>query len=221
MKKLLTLALVSLPMLASAQNLLVNGSFENGFNGWTLTPGNLATNATAITYGVAAPYPTGAFGEAVPADNAAGNPGYDAVGTHGAYFVDDFAKPETLSQQINVVAGTQYTFGFDAYLPANGYANAGDATFSATVGGFTFANFTVSQGTAQSWVHYSAVGVAGASGPANFTFTFNTNLFPSKDVVVDRVYFAATPPVPEPGTYALMFAGLAAMGYVARRRKSA
>ncbi|MEP7099277.1 MAG: PEP-CTERM sorting domain-containing protein [Burkholderiales bacterium] len=220
MKKLLTLALVSLPMLASAQNMLTNGSFENGFAGWTLAPGNLQTNATTITYGVAAPYPTGAFGEAVTADNAAGNPGYDAVGTHGAYFVDDFAKPETLTQQVSITNGTQYTFGFDAYLPANGFANAGDATFSATVGGFTFADFTVSQGSAQNWVHYSATGFGTGNGLVDFTFTFNTNMYPSKDVVIDRVYFAATPAVPEPETYALMLGGLAAMGFVARRRRS-
>ncbi len=33
--------------------------------------------------------------------------------------------------------------------------------------------------------------------------------------------FASTPPIPEPETYALMLAGLAAVGFVARRRRSA
>ncbi len=218
MKKLLTLALVSLPMLASAQNMLTNGSFENGFVGWTLAPGTLPFNATTITYNSATPYPTGAFGEAVPADNAAGNPGYDAVGTHAAYFVEDFARPETLTQQVNLTNGTEYTFGFDAYLPANGFANAGDASFSATVGGVTFANFNVSAGAAQNWLHYSGNATAGATGLANFVFTFDTNGSPSKDVAIDRVYFAAA--VPEPETYAMMLAGLAVMGFMARRRRS-
>lgn len=219
MKRLLTLALVSLPMLASAQNMLTNGSFENGFAGWTLAPGTLPFNATTITYGAAAAYPNGAFGEAVPADNAAGNLGYDAVGEHAAYFVDDFARPETLTQQVSLVNGTEYTFGFDAYLPANGFANAGEATFSATFGGVTFANFNVSAGTAQNWTHYSGNAIAGGTGLADFVFSFSTNLSPSKDVVIDRVYLAAA--VPEPETYAMMLAGLAAMGFVARRRRAA
>ena len=217
MKKILISALLSLPLFASAQNMLVNGSFESGFTGWTLAPGTLATNAVAIDYGAALAYPTGAFGEAVPADNATGNPGYDAVGAHAAYFVDDFANPETLTQQVNIVAGTNYTFGFDAYLPGNGYANPGEASFSATVAGDTFASFVVSAGTAQNWVHYSSSGIASGSGPVNFVFNFNTNFNPSKDVVIDRVYFAAT--VPEPETYALMLAGLGIVGFVARRRK--
>ena len=46
-----------------------------------------------------------------------------------------------------------------------------------------------------------------ASNPITFTFDINTNTL-------------VLAPVPEPGTYAMMLAGLAAVGFMARRRKS-
>ena len=39
MKKILIAATLCLPLLASAQNLLVNGSFEQGLAGWTVNNG--------------------------------------------------------------------------------------------------------------------------------------------------------------------------------------
>jgi hypothetical protein len=223
MKKTLvaSLALSSalfLPLFASADNLLTNGSFEMGLDGWTLSAGDLATPATAIDYGSTANYPLGAFGEPIPADDAALRGTDEAVGSHALYFVDDFANPETLTQRIaRVQGGTPYSFGFDAYIPANGFANPGDATFSATVGGYTFASFNISAGPVQNWVHFQAAGTPPVSGPVDFTLTFTSDFAPSKDVVIDDVYFAVA--VPEPETYALLIAGLGAVGFMVRRRK--
>lgn len=126
--------LTSAPVLASNQ--LVNGSFEDGSNGWTL--GGVPDDGfppVVIPYRSNASYPGGAFGEPIPNDNAVGNPGLDPVGKHGAYFVADLAHPQTLTQSDTLVAGTSYTFGFDAYVPANGAGNPNDATVSATVAG--------------------------------------------------------------------------------------
>jgi hypothetical protein len=219
MKKTIIASLALLPMLASAGNLLTNGSFENNLDGWTETPGNLSSPVVAIDYDSTANYPVSAFGESIPADNAAARGTYDAVGTHAAYFSDDFANPETLSQKVAVVAGTLYTFGFDAYIPANGFANPGNATFSATVGGDAFATFDISAGPVQGWTHFEAFGNATNTGTLSFTLAFNSNFGPSKDVVIDDVYFAAAA-VPEPETYALMLAGLGMVGFIARRRRS-
>lgn len=223
MRKLLLAALLAAPLLASAAqtNLLTNGSFEDGLNGWTVSGTLLDAPGypvVSLFYNSATPYPTGAYGEAVNPDNAI-SPSPDAVGERAAYFVDDFAQPETLSQTIQLVAGTQYEFGFDAYLPQNGVNNAGPAAFSASFDGVTFGDFSVGNGPAQEWVHYSAIGTAVSTGNATFTFSFLTNANPSKDVVIDRVYVMTA--VPEPETYALMLAGLAAVGFMSRRRPKA
>jgi len=210
MKKLLLTAALALPMLASAQNLLTNGSFESGLTGWTVTetPGTVYPVAT-IQYGIL----PGAFGEIVPVDNAP-TLSPDAAGSFGVYFVDD-QTVQVLSQSFTVTTGGLYNIGFSIYVPTNGAANPGPAGFLAD---FTVANTgTVSvQGLPiAQWV--------GGTGTFQFdpgvytaSFTFTTLGGFSADAVIDRVYVAA---VPEPGTYALFAAGLGIMGLVAARRR--
>ena len=66
---------------ANASNLIVNGGFESGdFSGFS-TGFSGGTDPVIIAYGQASGYPTGAFGEAVPAP-----PG---GGMYGAYFSSD------------------------------------------------------------------------------------------------------------------------------------
>lgn len=210
-----------LPAQAQAANQLVNGSFESGFAGWTLGGGAPdGFPPVVIPYNSNAGYPGGAFGEPIPNDNAPGNPGFDPVGDKAVYFVADLANPQTLSQMVNIVAGTSYTFGFDVYLPANGFANRFDATLSATVGGLTFASFSASGQPATTWLHFSGAAVAVVTGPALFIFEYNSFGVPAKDFVVDRVYFAATQDiVPEPGQWALLLTGFGLAGAAMRRRQ--
>jgi PEP-CTERM motif len=228
---LIACALLSASSLAVAgPNFITNGSFENGLTGWTMvgTPtvaSGSSTPPVAITYGSATPYPTGAFGEAVPAPtDLSRSP--DAIGTHGAYFVDDNAVNEGLSQVVFLTAGT-YQIGFDVYAPGNGFSNPNDAHFSATIAGMTLTDFLVSSQPAMTWLSEAATVSITADGFYDTSFIFNTpGLGAAKDVVVDRAFIIATDAgggvtigaIPEPGTLAL--GGIAVAAYLlARRRK--
>lgn len=211
-------------------NLITNGSFENGLAGWTQggtfipgPPGN-STAVVAISYGSPTPYPTGAYGEAVPVPaDATLSP--DAAGALGAYFVADGSINESLTQQIFLSAGT-YRIGFDVYAPRNGYSNPFDASFSAQIAGVTLANYLVSSQPAATWINFSGLATIGTTGTYSASFVFNTpGLGQAKDVVIDRVFVVASTEVggtaiPEPETLALFGIASVALAFV-RRRKSA
>lgn len=223
-KALLTTAL-ALPVLASAStNLVTNGSFESGLAGWTI--GGVAGQGfipAPIFYGPAQLYPNGASGEAVPS-NAAPSNSPDVVGQRAAYFLDDFASDQTLSQSITVSAAGVYQVGFSVYAPANGYGNPVDARFSGVIGSITLADYLISNGPIATWQTLAGA-VDLTPGVYQIRFQFNTNGLPAKDLIIDQVYLIEGNPhvttVPEPGTWALMFAGLTTVGFVARRGRRA
>ncbi len=205
---------------AAVTNLVVNGSFENGFTGWTLTNTPSDAPAIVLTYGVAAAYPVGAFGEAIPQNDAATN-SPDAAGTKAAYFASDFAVNEGLSQSVFLTPGT-YEFGFSRYLTFNGLANIGNASFTANFAGSTVATTSITgASTAGQWVTRSGMVTVNTAGSYAIDFLFNSNLAPSKDIVIDQVYvtrIANVPGVPEPQTWALLVIGFGLVGVSTRRR---
>lgn len=225
MRKLLlaTAASLCLAQPAVAANLVLNGSFESGFSNWTLSNPASDAPAVAIFYNAAAAYPTGAFGEAVPTNNAPTN-SPDAPGLRAAYFVGDFARNERLSQTIFLNPGI-YQIGFSAYLPANGMANPGEALFTASIAGVDLANFAASTQPGTTWRSFAGSTTITTAGFYSVAFTFNTNRHPSKDVVVDQVYvIAGNPPVggnpaavPVPAALGLFGAGLLGLGLLRRR----
>jgi hypothetical protein len=220
------LAAIAASTQAHAANLLANGSFEDGFNSWTVTNiGATNSDAVVIEYGQASNYPTGAFGEAVPAVNAPivlgafVNPNYDGIGTHGLYLSSDTGT-QTISQAVGIAAGN-YTFGFDFYLPQNGVNNPNGASFQASIDGQVLGTFNAADFSAQQW--YTFTGSADIANSGTFTFSFSANGFPAKDFVIDRVFLAPTSEqtgVPEAGTWAMMVVGFGAIGAATRRRRT-
>lgn len=213
---------VSASPAAAATNLLANGSFENGFTGWTvnLGPSPQGTAPVVINYNQASNYPTGAFGEAIGTNNVS-SASPDAVGSRLAYFSSDTANPHTLSQLVNLVAGVRYDIGFDYYAPANGISNPFDATLGFLVNGASVGSVLTAgspSGTpAQTWLNFSSSFVATSTGAQNVAFRFNGGGVTAADFGVDRVYVTAA--VPEPGTWALMLIGFGAVGASMRRTR--
>jgi hypothetical protein len=218
MRKIILATLFAAPLWASAStNLITNGSFESGLSGWTVsgTVGDVYP-ATVITYNTAAPYPTGAFGEPVPVDNAP-NLGPDAAGDHALYLVSDLSA-QSVSQTFNVAAAGTYRFGLDVYLPANGFANPVNATLGITMNSNNFGTYPLSSFSPTTWTP-GGTSVNLAAGTYTLAFAFSSDGFPAKDIVIDKVYLISISPVPEAGTAAMMLAGLATLGFVAVRRR--
>jgi hypothetical protein len=206
---------------AFADNLVSNGSFENGLTGWTLGGADNGTKKyppVAITYNSSAGYPTGAFSEPVPVQNAlTSSP--DAAGVHAAYFVSDFAVAQSLSQILTLEAGI-YEVGFSAYAPRNGFNNRNEATFKGIMAGVTLADYAVSSGPAQTWQSFSGVTTL-AAGTHTIEFVFSSFGAPAKDVVIDQVYvllLSNSVSVPAPASMSIFALGLVGLAFAGRRR---
>jgi hypothetical protein len=227
---------------AAAVNIIRNGSFEAGTAGngaqpnWTRsnTPDNSPgadVPASVISYNNTDAYPTGAYGEAVTPDNAV-SASPDAVGTKAAYFVGDFSVNETWSQMTYLAVGN-YKVGFSYYLTQSGLNNVNNASLSTQILGIPVAITSITGGSAaKTWFYASGVAQITVAGHYLTGLVYNSNGFPSKDVVVDRVFGIRTteaatvviPPglsvIPEPETWALMLFGFGILGMSMRHRQS-
>jgi len=105
---------------------------------------------------------------------------------------------------VAITGGSNPSFGsFSGKLQCNGCGNGGSNAFA------TGLSFTVNR-----------AGIAESSFVANAAgYVFSADVLRTATGTTGAVG-AMTTPVPEPETYALMLAGLAAVGFVARRRKS-
>ena len=126
--------------------------------------------------------------------------------------------------------GTQAVFG-GLYGAMPGFTPAGTSTYSlvgaagATVFGFDFTAFNAGQSFAFGWDPDSAKNAKYGAVPKDLVGTVVTAMFDGGPAMrgvltLDTAGNLGTTlaPVPEPGTYALMLAGLALVAGVARRR---
>ncbi len=216
MKYAFVAAALIVPFTASAQNLLGGtgqGTFTAGLAGWASLGGGLFPAAVINTL----PATGTAFGENVAADPlVVGSP--DAGGTTALYFVDDSAL-QTVSRDFTTGGANTYNWGFDYWVPANGLANGNAVlTTSILLGNAVVATnvFNIAA-PPQTWINWSSTFAGAAQTTYTFRFSFAGNGVPSEDIVVDRAFVTA---VPEPGSYAMMAAGLLAVGFVAARRRN-
>ncbi len=219
MKKTVIAALCAAPLVASAANLVANGSFETGTFGqpgssWGINEGVHIYSPSQVQY--FPPHSGSAFGESVPTDNAP-SLSADSAGEHGIYFVDDSAVQVLSSSSFSVPSSGLYDFGFSSYAPANGLLNPGNSGFSAQVGGATLSGWVGSLlPTTWQAQHGQVALLAGVA--YTFVVTFTGGGGAANDLVVDRLYVQSA--VPEPASSALLLAGLAASAFVVRRRST-
>ena len=212
---LLAGAIAAASISSASAEVVTNGGFENGFTGWQVVSwqdagaDDLPNLPVVIQYGQSSNFPTGAYGEVIPAAPNGGNA--------GAYFTTDYSIHSIL-QSLSLNIGQQYTFSFDVYSPTNGRANPFDATL------FGFADISVltvpsAKTLASGWNHFSTSFTA--IGGLNLQFDFYGQGDGAgdyaADFVLDNVSIAA---VPEPSTWAMMILGFAGVGFMAYRRKS-
>ena len=194
---------------AAHANLLANGSFEagafvnQGNDTMSLAPGStVITGWTVVTDTTAWIGPTNPFGLSASA---------------GSYFLDltnyQFGAPFAgMSQVITTAPGATYSLTFDLG-GSNVWGRPTAITANAAGTSTTFT--TPSTGTNNDWYQESMQFVAtSTSTTILLQGAVGQNYIGLDNVSADLV----SAPVPEPGTWALMVAGLAALGGVARRR---
>ncbi|MFG6449106.1 PEP-CTERM sorting domain-containing protein [Roseateles sp. BYS180W] len=196
MKRTLAIvAALALPMLTQAQNLVVNGSFEQP----SLAAGTLGIYANVTGWNAT-------VGEIEIRNNVAG------TASQGVQFLElDARINSTIHQTVSgLTTGSAYSFSFD-YSNRRGTALSTNGMSWSLDGGTTWNDVV----TPTDYVWHSFSGQFVATGSTTELMFRAINTSDALGTSLDNVSITA---VPEPGTYALLLAGLGAFGVMSRRR---
>jgi hypothetical protein len=210
MKKQILAALISAATFGSASAATV---FSDNFDAYS----GLVTNGTygTITGGTLGAWAVQGSVDVVVAPNWGGigfsGLSLDNSGTPGAI--------DGISTTINTLLGNTYTLAFD--YSRNYWGNNADSITALTFGGYT-QNIALSGAqTSGSGIAFSPVSIAGTGGAITLSFLSPISPNFSYGITLDNVLVTETitAAIPEPGEWAMMLAGLAAVGAIARRRR--
>lgn len=194
---LVCLLTASLASTARADNLVVNGSFENGLTGW-------------LNAGEALPYK----------DYGATDGSWSLIFAHGNN------AGSVLSQEIDTISGTKYSVAFDWKSTHPAASSEQSLSFFAEGSAkvkltelSAFGSYGGPFNANSPFLHFSTTFVANSS-KTNIVFSDSSASSYQADQVLDRITVSRVAAVPEPETYAMLLAGLGLMGMVARRRQA-
>jgi hypothetical protein len=202
---LLIASLLTTSAFAATPNLVVNGSFEST---------QVNSGSYMYTTAIEGWSQLAASGDRFEIRNRKVGNAQD-----GKNFIElDSTGNTTIGQSFaDLAAGAGYALSF-WYAPRAGVAASSNGIEVLWNGQQLAGTITADGGTAPTWTQYS-FNVTALSGANTLSFrSVGTN--DSLGGALDNVSLTAAAPVPEPGSYALLLAGLGAMGMIARRRSA-
>ncbi len=191
----------------AATNIVVNGSFEA--NNIGNIPWTYLSSVTGWTS-------TGEF-EIEKGSNAGGWSSFNPADAGGQYLEINSTQLTTVSQSLSTTKGSHYDLSFD-------YSGRSDTPGNAPSKMAVYWNGTqiavLTESATSGWQSFTFDNLVASGGHSVLSFqSLGPTSAPSYGSYLDNVVVHSVSAVPEPGTYAMLIAGLAMLAYAKRRRQ--